>query len=103
MSTALITALRESCGYLRDGGYRETARLVVLAADEIERLNERVRLLESGASAQVLARERRTAGNAAPGSAAPGNAAPSSAAPSQIAGAAAADLPPARRSVSANR
>jgi hypothetical protein len=47
MSTALVTALRESCGYLHDAGYRETARLVTLAADEIERLNGRVQALES--------------------------------------------------------
>jgi hypothetical protein len=49
MSTALVTALRESCGYLHDAGYRETARLVTLAADEIERLNGRVQALESAA------------------------------------------------------
>jgi hypothetical protein len=88
MSTALITALRESCGYLRDGGYRQTARLLVMAADEIERLNERVRLLEDGASAQASVRERRAVATAVPG---------------QSATATATDLPPARRSVSANR
>lgn len=49
MSTALITALRESCGYLRDDGYHQTARLLDLAADEISRLNEHVRMLEGAA------------------------------------------------------
>jgi hypothetical protein len=76
MSTALVMALRESCGYLRDGGYRETARLLTVAADEIERLNERVRVLESGAATPVPAREH---------------------------GLPAAELPPARRGVNANR
>jgi hypothetical protein len=46
MSTALIAALRESCGYLEDDGYHQTARLMTAAADEIEQLNERVRVLE---------------------------------------------------------
>jgi hypothetical protein len=49
MSTALITALRESYGYLRDGGYEQTAQLMVLAADEIERLNREVQALEATA------------------------------------------------------
>ena len=48
MSTALVTALRESDGYLRDGGYAQTARLVLLAADEIERLNRLVQALQAG-------------------------------------------------------
>jgi hypothetical protein len=48
MSTALVTALRESEGYLRDGGYAQTARLVVLAADEIERLNRLGQARERG-------------------------------------------------------
>jgi hypothetical protein len=48
MSTALVTALRESDGYLRDGGYTQTARLVLLAADEIERLNRLVQAREPG-------------------------------------------------------
>ena len=46
MSAALVTALRESDGYLRDGGYAQTARLVLLAADEIERLNRLVQARE---------------------------------------------------------
>ena len=49
MSTALIATLRESIGYLRDDGYHQTARLIAVAADEIERLNLRVHALESGA------------------------------------------------------
>ena len=46
MSTALVTALRESCGYLRDGGYEQTAELMEMAAAEIERLNRRAHALE---------------------------------------------------------
>lgn len=48
MRAALATALRESCGYLEDEGWQQTAQLMTLAADEIERLTERVRELESG-------------------------------------------------------
>jgi len=47
MSTALVTALRESGGYLRDDGYEQTAQLLAAAADEIERLNRRVHVLEA--------------------------------------------------------
>ena len=47
MSTPLVTALRESCGYLRDGGYHQTAQLMTVAADEIERLNNQIRALEA--------------------------------------------------------
>ena len=47
MSTALVATLRESIGYLRDDGYHQTARLMAVAADEIERLNRRVHALES--------------------------------------------------------
>jgi hypothetical protein len=47
MSTALVAALRESCGYLQDAGYRQTARLLVAAADEIDQLRERLRALEA--------------------------------------------------------
>ena len=46
MSTPLVTALRESCEYLRDGGYHQTAQLMTVAADEIERLNNQIRALE---------------------------------------------------------
>jgi len=48
MSTALVATLRESIGYLQDDGYHQTARLMAVAADEIERLNRRVDALESG-------------------------------------------------------
>ena len=47
MSTVLITALRESRGYLQDQGWHQTARLMTFAATEIERLNARVRELEA--------------------------------------------------------
>jgi hypothetical protein len=47
MSDALAAALRESEGYLQDEGWHQTARLMTLAADEIERLNARVRELET--------------------------------------------------------
>lgn len=47
MKAALATALRESCGYLQDEGWDQTAQLMVLAADEIDRLNARVRELET--------------------------------------------------------
>jgi hypothetical protein len=47
MKAALATALRESCGYLDDEGWHQTAQLMVLAADEIDRLNLRVRELEA--------------------------------------------------------
>ena len=56
MSTALVTALRESGGYLRDGGYDQTARLVAMAADEIERLNRRLYALEAGAPSSATPR-----------------------------------------------
>jgi hypothetical protein len=42
--TPLITALRESCGYLRDADYHQTAQLMTVAADEIERLNRELRV-----------------------------------------------------------
>lgn len=64
MSTALVATLRESCGYLRDDGYHQTARLMAVAADEIERLNRRVHALEAGGR-PVLSR-RRTSGSATP-------------------------------------
>ena len=46
MKAALVTALRDSCGYMQDEGWHQTAQLMLLAADEIERLNERIRELE---------------------------------------------------------
>jgi hypothetical protein len=56
MSTALVTTLRESCGYLRDDGYDQTAQLMAMAADEIERLNRRVRALETGSQSPAVSR-----------------------------------------------
>lgn len=47
MSTALIAALRESCDYLRDSDYHQTADLMAMAADEIERLKHRLQTLET--------------------------------------------------------
>jgi hypothetical protein len=47
MSTPLITTLRENCGYLQDAGWSQTARLMTHAAAEVERLNSRIRELES--------------------------------------------------------
>jgi len=43
----LTRELRESYPYLVDEGWHQVAKLVVAAADEIERLNTRVRQLES--------------------------------------------------------
>ena len=55
MNTPLVTTLRESCDYLRDAGYHQTAQLMTVAADEIERLNRRIEALESaGRPATVL-------------------------------------------------
>jgi hypothetical protein len=61
MSTPLVTTLRESCDYLRDGGYHQTAELMTAAANEIERLHREVRALES-ASAPLTALPRPGAG-----------------------------------------
>jgi hypothetical protein len=47
MKAALPTALRESSGYLEDEGWHQTAQLMTLAAEEIERLTERVQELEA--------------------------------------------------------
>ena len=43
----LVRQLRESQGYLADEGWHEVARLMISAADEIERLVERVQQLEN--------------------------------------------------------
>jgi hypothetical protein len=50
MTTGLTTALRESCGYLQDEGWHQTAQLMTLAAQEIERLAARARELETRAN-----------------------------------------------------
>ena len=46
MSKALARELRENCVYLREGGWRNTAILMQLAADEIDWLEARVTELE---------------------------------------------------------
>ena len=56
MSTALVTTLRESIGYLRDDGYDQTARLMTAAADELERLSRRVQVLEAVGQSQTVSR-----------------------------------------------
>jgi hypothetical protein len=43
----MATALRESCGYLQDEGWHQTAQLMTLAAHEIDRLNARIQELEA--------------------------------------------------------
>ena len=47
MKTALAETLLESRGYLEDKGWHQTAQLMTLAADEIQRLTERVDQLEN--------------------------------------------------------
>jgi hypothetical protein len=49
MKTALIAALLEGQGFLQDQGWHQTAQLMTVAANEIERLSERVRELEDKA------------------------------------------------------
>jgi hypothetical protein len=56
MSTALVAALRESCGYLRDDGYHQTAQLMAMAADEIERLGRRPHATEPDDQAHAASR-----------------------------------------------
>ena len=51
MNTMLTNALRENRGDLQDQGWHQTARLMSFAAEEIERLSERVRDLENEARA----------------------------------------------------
>ena len=46
MSTPLIMTLLESCGYLQDQGWHQTAQLMKVAAAEIESLNRRIADLE---------------------------------------------------------
>jgi hypothetical protein len=47
MSAYLAQELRDSHPYLRDKGWHNVARLMLAAADEIDRLDDRVRTLES--------------------------------------------------------
>jgi hypothetical protein len=46
VSKGLSQELRENCRYLREGGWQHTATLMIAAANEIDRLDERVRQLE---------------------------------------------------------
>ena len=54
-ATYLSAQLRESAPYLLDSGWRETAALLTLAADEIEQLRARVLVLENAAPAEARA------------------------------------------------
>jgi hypothetical protein len=53
MASGLARELPENCGYLRDAGWGNTARLIALAADELERLEERVSDLEQRINTQT--------------------------------------------------
>ena len=71
MSTPLVIALRESCDYLRDGGYHQTAQLMTVAADEIERLNHEIPTRQAASQSEVALRRpvgapRRTARTSRP-------------------------------------
>jgi hypothetical protein len=46
MKTPLSVALHEGHGFLQDQGWHQTAHLMTVAAQEIERLSARVRVLE---------------------------------------------------------
>jgi hypothetical protein len=54
VSKALSQELRENCHYLREGGWQHTAELMIAAANEIDRLDARVKQLEE------LSRQPRT-------------------------------------------
>lgn|GEM_PF-4285388 len=62
-ATYLTTHLRESAPYLKDAGWRESAKLLLLAADEIEALRARVQNLEEmrTASSAIVSPTSRTA------------------------------------------
>jgi hypothetical protein len=53
MASGLAQALRENCGYLRDAGWDNMATLVELAADELDRLEDRVSELEQRIETQT--------------------------------------------------
>ena len=64
MTTPLVEALRDGVGYMQDQGWHQTAGLMTLAADEIQRLTARVHELESaGAAASADSPEIPTASN----------------------------------------
>lgn len=46
-SAKLVAELRDSSGYLADQGWQQTAIMMILAADELERLSIRVAELQS--------------------------------------------------------
>ena len=52
MAKALVEALRDSRGYMQDQGWHQTAGLMTLAADEIQRLTARVQELEGATCAE---------------------------------------------------
>jgi len=57
VSTPLIMTLLESCGYLQDQGWQQTAQLMKVAAAEIELLNQRIADLEKHLHAVDAAHE----------------------------------------------
>jgi len=60
MTSALVSALREGCGYLDDEGWHQTAQLMTLAAHEIEALTERVQELEAQTGQRDLSEAARS-------------------------------------------
>jgi hypothetical protein len=60
MSSALVSALCEGCGYLDDEGWHQTAQLMTLAAHEIERLTDRVQELEAQTGQRDLSEAARS-------------------------------------------
>ena len=61
-ATYLSAQLRESVGYLRDAGWRETASLLTVAAEEIEQLRARVIDLERHSPGSERSQPRPNAG-----------------------------------------
>jgi hypothetical protein len=53
MSELLVRELRESSPYLQDEGWHEVAKLMALAADEIERLAARLAKVECSAPSRA--------------------------------------------------
>jgi hypothetical protein len=54
----LSAQLRESAPYLKDAGWRDTAALMIAAADEIEALKERNAELEADSAPIPIARTK---------------------------------------------
>ena len=65
-ATYLSMQLREGAPYLRDAGWRETATLLTLAADEIEQLRERILLSEAAVPKPFRRRRHRWAAASTP-------------------------------------